>query len=57
MCGITFRNEFAIEILMCSQKALQSRDAAALAAAEALQEASAAESVLQNLRQVKRATC
>uniref|UniRef100_A0A7I4FKN5 DUF936 domain-containing protein n=1 Tax=Physcomitrium patens TaxID=3218 RepID=A0A7I4FKN5_PHYPA len=31
------------------KKALQSRDAAALAAAEALQEASAAESVLQNL--------
>jgi hypothetical protein len=33
------------------QKALQTRDAASVAAAEALQEASAAESVLRSLRQ------
>ncbi len=39
------------------QKALQTRDAASLAAAEALQEASAAESVLRGLRQVLGAQC
>jgi hypothetical protein len=39
------------------QKALQTRDAASLAATEALQEASAAESVLRGLRQVLGARC
>jgi hypothetical protein len=39
------------------QKALQTRDAASLAATEALQEASAAESVLRGLRQVLGAQC
>ncbi len=39
------------------QKVLETRDAASLAATEALQEASAAESVLRGLRQVLGAQC